>query len=155
MNDATQRYLPWYGVLFGLIVALDQLTKYCMLMSGTKYILTSFLSLHVQLNRGISWGMFHSENDHFFFFITFLICCFIGGFVHHTFTRYQEGHIIFAEVAVIAGAFSNLFDRFFHAGVVDFIFFSWRQWSFPLFNLADVAIVIGIFFILLEGLREQ
>jgi signal peptidase II len=151
----TQRFSLWYGVLFIFIVGLDQLTKYSMLMSATTYKITSFLSLHVQLNRGISWGMFHSENDLFFFFITFLICCFIGGFLHHTFMRYQEGLVIFPEVAVIAGACSNLFDRFFHAGVVDFIFFSWRHWSFPLFNVADVAIVLGIFFILLEGLREQ
>lgn len=150
----THHYMPWYILLFGTIVGIDQLTKYYMLACSAVYHLTSFLTLQVQLNRGLSWGMLHSENDLFFYFITFVICCFIGGFLHHTFVRYAEGYTIFAEVTVLAGALSNLLDRFLHAGVVDFIFFSWRTWSFPLFNGADIAIVLGVTYILIEGLRE-
>lgn len=153
MNN--QRYFFWYILLVVCIIALDQCSKYSMLMNGVSYTITSFLTLDVQLNRGISWGMFHSESDIFFYFITFLITCFVGGFLYHTCVRFQEGHAIFPECMVVAGACSNLFDRFMHGGVIDFILLSWGKWSFPLFNCADVAIVLGVFFILIEGLQEQ
>ena len=49
-----------------------------------------------------------------------------------------------AEVAVIAGASSNIIDRFWYGGVVDFILLEYEQWSWPLFNVADIVIVGGI-----------
>ena len=149
------RYAIWYVCIISFIIALDQLTKLYFYTIDAQYTLTSFLSLQVHMNRGISWGMFHSEHTAFFFFITFVITCFIGGFLYHTYEQYCAGRMIFAECAVLSGAVSNLIDRFAHAGVIDFIAVSWRGWTFPVFNFADVAIVIGIFFILLEGLRNE
>jgi signal peptidase II len=148
-------YALWYVSLVSCIIALDQLTKLYFYSTDAQYTLTSFLSLQVHMNRGISWGMFHSEHTAFFFFITFVITCFIGGFLYHTYQRYGEGHAIVAECAVLGGAISNVIDRFVHAGVIDFIVVSWKGWTFPVFNVADVAIVVGIFFIMLEGLRHE
>ena len=47
---------------------------------------------------------------------------------------------------VVAGATSNFIDRIFHGGVVDFINF--KIW--PIFNLADVAITLGLAWILID-----
>ena len=149
------RYERAYILLASLIIFVDQITKWYLYTNDAQYHLTSFLSLEVHMNRGISWGMFHSDHDLFFFFITFVIACFIGGFFYHTYQRLCAGYFIFAESAVLGGALSNLIDRFVHAGVIDFIAFSWHGWTFPVFNLADAAIVIGIFFIMLEGLQHE
>jgi signal peptidase II len=40
-------------------------------------------------------------------------------------------------------------------GVVDFIYFNWRTWDFPAFNIADTAISIGASCLLLDAFRER
>ena len=39
--------------------------------------------------------------------------------------------------------------------VVDFIYFNWRTWDFPAFNIADTAISIGAGCLLLDAFRER
>jgi len=41
------------------------------------------------------------------------------------------------------GAMGNLIDRVFRGYVVDSFDFYWRDWHWPAFNLADIAIVLG------------
>jgi signal peptidase II len=53
---------------------------------------------------------------------------------------------------ILAGAFGNGIDRFLFGYVVDFLDFRWIQ--FPVFNLADVFINIGIIFLLIASFRE-
>jgi signal peptidase II len=56
---------------------------------------------------------------------------------------------------VLGGALGNVIDRVLHGYVVDFIFFHWRTWYFPAFNLADTAISIGAGCLLLDAFRES
>lgn len=44
---------------------------------------------------------------------------------------------------VIAGAIGNLIDRALLGYVTDYVFLSWRGWSFAIFNLADALITVG------------
>ena len=46
----------------------------------------------------------------------------------------------FAFGLIIAGAFSNLLDRFFYGAVIDY----WQMRNFNIFNLADIMIVAGL-----------
>jgi signal peptidase II len=55
---------------------------------------------------------------------------------------------------VLGGALGNVFDRVIHGFVVDFIYFHWRSWYFPAFNIADTAISIGAGCLLLDAFRE-
>ncbi|HEY0207449.1 signal peptidase II [Acerihabitans sp.] len=56
-----------------------------------------------------------------------------------------------AYALIIGGALGNLFDRLVHGVVIDFIDFYVGDWHFPTFNVADSAICIGAFLIVLEG----
>ena len=56
---------------------------------------------------------------------------------------------------VLGGALGNVFDRVIHGFVVDFIYFHWRSWYFPAFNIADSAISIGAGCLLLDAFRES
>src|SRR3546814_8159049 len=44
---------------------------------------------------------------------------------------------------ILGGAMGNLIDRVFRGYVVDSFDFYWRDWHWPAFNLADIAIVLG------------
>ncbi|MGH8174691.1 MAG: signal peptidase II [Steroidobacter sp.] len=56
---------------------------------------------------------------------------------------------------VLGGALGNVFDRVLHGYVVDFIYFHWRTWYFPAFNVADSAISIGAGCLLIDAFRES
>lgn len=50
----------------------------------------------------------------------------------------------------IGGAVSNALDRLLYGAVADFFHFHWHDWSFYIFNLADVAITAGVVLLLLD-----
>ena len=56
---------------------------------------------------------------------------------------------------VLGGALGNVIDRVMHGYVVDFIYFHWRSWYFPAFNVADTAISIGAGCLLIDAFRES
>ena len=56
---------------------------------------------------------------------------------------------------VLGGALGNVIDRVVHGYVVDFIYFHWRTWYFPAFNIADTAISIGAGCLLIDAFRES
>jgi signal peptidase II len=49
---------------------------------------------------------------------------------------------------VLAGALGNLYDRIFYGYVIDFIEFHYKNFYWPIFNIADIAISIGIILLL-------
>ena len=62
---------------------------------------------------------------------------------------------IVGEVMVVAGAVSNLIDRVLHHAVVDFIELSYKGWSWPVFNIADCCIVIGVFLLIFKAYQSK
>jgi signal peptidase II len=56
---------------------------------------------------------------------------------------------------VLGGALGNLIDRVRFGEVVDFILLSWRQWQFPVFNVADSAVSIGVALFALSWSRSH
>jgi signal peptidase II len=55
---------------------------------------------------------------------------------------------------VLGGALGNVIDRVWHGYVVDFIYFHWRDWDFPAFNIADTAISLGAACLVIDAFRE-
>jgi signal peptidase II len=156
-----------YSFLFTMLVILDQLTKVwalCFLIIPyhtkvwlPKVIAPLELALEVVINRGISWGMLHSENEANFWLLTLLIIGIVIFLAHHAYMRWKQVHLIIGEVMVLAGAVSNIIDRVHYRGVIDFIMLTWRDVSWPTFNLADSMIVVGvgIMLIVVYQQREQ
>lgn len=55
---------------------------------------------------------------------------------------------------VFGGALGNLLDRIRYGYVVDFIDFYIKDWHWYTFNVADIAICIGVFFLILVSIRS-
>jgi signal peptidase II len=62
---------------------------------------------------------------------------------------------------VISGALGNFHDRFMNGYVVDFIHFHYEhpilwmdRFDYPTFNVADIAITIGVILLLIDGMRQ-
>ncbi|MDC0932338.1 signal peptidase II [Arcobacteraceae bacterium] len=55
---------------------------------------------------------------------------------------------------ILAGGVSNIYDRFIHGGVVDYVYWHCR-FDFAVFNLADVLIDIGVVLILIINYKDS
>ncbi|WP_341792024.1 signal peptidase II [Rickettsia endosymbiont of Gonocerus acuteangulatus] len=130
------------------LVIIDQLTKWWFINNliwkpGLTLKVTSFLNMVYTWNYGISFGLmrdYYQYSNIVFLITNTIIVCYlyylmmssktIGGFAGYSF--------------VIGGAIGNLIDRFFRGAVFDFIHFHYQDYSFPVFNLADCFITLGV-----------
>ena len=55
---------------------------------------------------------------------------------------------------LIGGITGNLLDRIVYGYVIDYLSFEIFNYNFPVFNLADVFIVVSILLILIKGIKE-
>lgn len=141
----TQRQWWIAGILFSCMVLLDRITKiWALLMCQSEQEITPFFATKCILNRGISWGLFQSDNGYIFAIISVLIALFIGLFIWWVARSVQSLGSLMGVALVLSGATSNLFDRVWYGGVIDFIVLSYHTWTFPVFNIADVAICVGV-----------
>jgi signal peptidase II len=140
------RLCHYYSTFFFTIIALDQVTKNWALSTcaDRPLVLSSFLSCSVTYNRGVAWSLIASDDSRIFFFVsTFVFCLtlFIG---YVGYQRYKEGKNAWGECLIVSGSIGNLCDRFFIGSVIDFIELSYNEWYWPVFNGADIAIVVGV-----------
>jgi len=141
----------FYLFLFLFVFLADRITKFLAVTSKVNnYKVNSFLSFDLVFNRGISWGMFDYKDSTVFLVIGLLIAAITVGLFFYAVMRFKSGYLIIGETLAVAGSVSNIFDRIFYGGVIDFIVLSFGKWSWPVFNIADFFIVIGVFILSLS-----
>lgn len=137
---------------------------------GTKFLIASRLELHEQIpvignfflitssrNRGAAFGILQ---DQLWFFIVVTIAV-VAGIVWYLRKMTKEGRKLLptALALVLGGALGNFIDRLLMGEVVDFLQFNFGNYTFPIFNIADSCIVIGVGLIILDtildGRREK
>ena len=60
-----------------------------------------------------------------------------------------------AYALIIGGAIGNAIDRAYHGYVVDFLHFYWDIYHYPVFNIADIGIVVGAGLLILESILDH
>lgn len=131
--------LPQTALIGIFLALLDQITKWWALQSfQTPLAITSFLSLRYEQNYGIAWSIWIPMPLLIILHIALLIA--IAVFAYRNLNMNKNSSVIITAI-VIGGALGNLYDRIFRGFVIDFIAFSF----WPVFNLADAFLCIGIF----------
>lgn len=121
-----------------IVVLLDQFTKFIVdkFISSTLIIIPRILEFTNIKNVGIAFGINSSNTKNIFLSIFVLII--IINFIKKQFKVIDE-KTFFSLGLMLGGAIGNLIDRIIKGGVLDFIKIS----TFPVFNIADIAIVTG------------
>ncbi|SFH17967.1 signal peptidase II . Aspartic peptidase. MEROPS family A08 [Desulfotomaculum arcticum] len=140
-------------VAFGILTLLaDQISKYVitstMAQGQSIAVLSPVFFITYVLNPGAAFGLLANKTE---FFILVSIIVVIGIMVGY---RYLPGEWVWAHTAlglISGGAIGNLIDRIRIGRVIDFLDF--RVW--PVFNLADTAIVIGALLLILDVWRND
>ena len=145
--------LPYLLLMVGCIL-LDQLTKIFarIFLSGVQTVplIPGVLHLTYSLNTGAAFSLFSGMNAVLLVF-SFVITAGIG-FALYSLPKHQGFRNLNVALSLImGGAIGNLIDRLFAGAVTDFIDF--RLIGFPIFNVADICVVIGAILAVLYFIR--
>lgn len=139
-----------------IIVGGDQITKiivdHTLCLDGHYTIIENFLYFTYAHNYGAAWGIFQGRLD--LFFIVSIIAT-IGIIYYFVQSEAYQKLTRFGLVLVFSGMIGNLIDRIVLGYVRDFIDFIIFGYDFPIFNIADMAITVGIMLVILEVAIEE
>lgn len=132
-------------IIIGLLTAFDQLTKYMITSSfalnESKPVIEGVFSITYIRNTGVAWGMFQGKR------VIFLILTAIAllfAFKVYQNISYDNKYLPLriCVILLVSGALGNLIDRIRLSYVVDF--FDFELINFPVFNVADIMVVISM-----------
>lgn len=147
MHNQTFRFLI---VLFFTIVGIfiiDQNIK-LLFVEGYRYY-SNCIDLILVYNRGVAFSMFAFLEESLKYIQLVLV---FGILIYIIYLR--EICYAFPAGLMLGGAFSNIYDRFIHGGVVDMVY--WHcGFDFAVFNFADVMIDVAVVWILILNFRPK
>jgi signal peptidase II len=146
--------LKWLWLsLIALI--LDQWSKIVIDKSMSLYesiIISPFFNLTYVRNPGAAFSFLSDAGgwQRWFFAVMALI---ISGILVVWLYRLKKHETLLAVALalVLGGAIGNLIDRLAYGYVIDFLDVYYQNWHWPAFNVADMAISLGVFLMLLES----
>jgi signal peptidase II len=137
-----------------VVVCLDQITKLMMSVNfsvgETKHI-TSFFNLVLAHNYGVAFSFFnHSAGDLRWLFAGLAIGIVLVMLVWLVFLDTYERLVPFALSIVMGGAIGNAIGRILSGYVIDFLDFHAGNLHWPAFNIADIAICVGVILLVIH-----
>lgn len=96
------------------------------------------------INRGAAWGLFADFSQQLFLCRVLLV----GILLFYLMFYNQNRSLTFPLTLIVAGAIGNILDHFVYGHVVDMFHFVLWGYHYPVFNVADCAICIGVFSII-------
>lgn len=146
----------FYYMIALLVIAIDQFTKWLVLkymeLGESITIIEDLLYLTSHRNRGAAWGILQGQMW-FFYIITVVV---IIGIIFYLKKGADEGLLFKWSLALmLGGAIGNFIDRIFRKEVVDFIHTFPFGYNFPIFNIADSSLVIGVALLIIHMLLEE
>jgi signal peptidase II len=149
-------------IAFAVALFLDVLTKYLvnanLTYSDRIPVIEGFFYLTHVRNTGAAFGLFHDSPAvlRLTFFIGISTCAI--ALIIQFLRKLAPGDRLSALALglILGGAVGNLIDRIRLGEVVDFLHFDlWGGYSWPDFNVADSAIVVGVALLALELLASE
>ncbi len=161
-NDRREGFSPWsrkavqvpvrfYWIIMLLVLALDQISKWIVMQTMVLHqsipLLGNILQLTYVRNTGAAFS-FLARSEVFWRRPLLISVALIASIILTVmaFREQNRGIKLMLPLGLVSGgALGNMVDRLFYGGaVVDFIEVGYRNFHWPVFNLADSAVVIGV-----------
>ena len=144
------------GIAIGIILILticDQLLKSwvasSIVLGGSKQLIPGIIELTNLRNSGAAWSIFEGQQT-FFTIITIIAIIVIGYFIW----QYRKNISVLIGLSLImAGSIGTFIDRLRQGYVVDM--FETTFINFPIFNIADMCLTIGVIWLIICILKEK
>lgn len=138
-------------IIGSVFILIDQLIKLLVrntIMGVEKVIIPNFFYLSGVKNTGGAFSIL-SDNSIFLAFFSIIVIILLGMYIYKK--KITSNIEMISYSILIGGIIGNLIDRILFGGVYDYLGFIFGSYYYPIFNLADCGIVIGIIlFIILE-----
>lgn len=145
-----------YYLIALIVFLLDQ---------GTKYLISSRLDIGEQIpvlgnfflitshrNRGAAFSILQDQR----WFLILVTVVVVVGIVWYLSKIKNTRRLLSTALAlVLGGAIGNFLDRSLTGEVVDFLQLNFGSYTFPIFNVADSCIVIGVALIILDSFFDM
>ena len=147
----------WWLLVSVFVVIVDQVSK-AMVIENLTYLqripLMPMLDLVRLHNTGAAFSFLADQSGWQQWLFTGVAVVVSIAIVWWLLTLPRAGRVTLALglSLVLGGAIGNVIDRTIYGYVVDFILLHYKSWSYPAFNAADSAIVVGVILILYDGL---
>ena len=155
-KDTIIRIAIYIGIVIGGF-ALDRITKVIVADKlvlnklGQVEIIPNFLYFAYVENTGGAWSILSNA--------TWLLAIFssvaVVGISYYMFKKNVNIHYFICGSLIVSGGAGNLFDRVAYSAVIDFIETYPLGYSFPIFNVADIFVVIGSFYMIIYMFIEE
>lgn len=141
-------------ILSGVIALVDQIVKLIIVNNVANQSVTvidNFFQLSYVENTGAAWGIFSGTR----WFLIIISILAIFAIIKYFILDINVTKMEFVGYAlVLGGIIGNLIDRIIYGYVIDYAAFNFGTYQFPVFNIADSAIVIGVGLVVIHLMRN-
>lgn len=132
-----------------ILVLTDQLTKFFIVnklkLDESIPVIDGVFEIRYIRNAGAAWGVFQNKQIIFYLITVVALFICIYSFIKCAKTgKYLDIKVLI--IMIMSGAIGNFIDRLRFKYVIDFLYF--KLINFPIFNVADCYITIGVFVLL-------
>ncbi|MCP3031123.1 signal peptidase II [Halobacillus sp. A1] len=145
-----------YYLFAAALIIIDQITKWLVVermeLRESISVIENFFYITSHRNTGAAWGILPGQMW-FFYIVTVIV---IGVIIYYMKQYAKSSRFVgFALALILAGAIGNFIDRLFRKEVVDFFNFYLGSYNYPIFNIADSALVVGVIFVMIATFVDE
>lgn len=146
----------WYYLIAIGIIAIDQWSKWLVVQNMDLYekipVVKDFFYFTSHRNKGAAWGILQDQMG-FFYVVTVVV---VVGIIYYMEKQIKGNKLMAVSFSLIlGGAIGNFIDRIFHQEVVDFLDFYIFSYDYPIFNIADSALVVGVILVFIATFIDE
>ncbi len=146
--------MEWFTILF--VLGLDALTKTLtstLIPYGAEVmVIKDFFWLTYLKNTGAAWSILQGQQ--WFFILLASVASVVMGYFFLK-SDQKQVWLRYALIFMFVGTLGNLIDRLTVGGVRDFLAFNIFGYHFPVFNVADMALNIGVACMIVETILDE
>ncbi len=144
------------NLLLALTIIIDQLTKILIDSRMALYedieIIKGFFHITYTRNYGAAWSILEGKGT-LFAIMALIVSC---GIIYYLIKNRNASKLErTAMILICGGALGNMIDRVVHGYVVDFLNFYIFGYDYPVFNIADSFLVIGVGMLVIETIFSK
>ena len=139
-----------------VVILLDMVSKYIvsrlLIVNESVMIIKNFFNITYVRNTGAAFSIF-SGNTFLVMIVSFIII--IGIILYISKNKPSNKIEKISYSLILGGAIGNFIDRIIYGYVRDFIEIDIFGWDYPIFNLADVFVVVGVILLVIATWRGR
>jgi signal peptidase II len=150
----------FFFILAIIIALIDLISKHQIfnkfLLGSYYYSINQYFNLTAVKNYGVSFGMFNKTPIALIILINIILVSYIVYLMLNV-TNKKHNVIIFkiGLAMILGGAVGNIIDRIINGYVRDFFDFHYKAYHWPAFNVADIAVCLGVMIVIIFDLIQN